>query len=165
MPKPTPCQKQITTTKKEHNLEFARTKFLTYLQGGGYHMEIFSWRGITCEDSKEPTQIRRRSAKFLLIGDKMYRRSYSSPLQKCVAQDDAEPILVEVYEGICGSYIRSGSLTRILLRQGYIWSQIQEDTKRLVNKCKRCQEHRTYRGSFSNSSHQPIIEYHSLSGE
>lgn len=71
----------------------------------------------------------------------MHRKGYSSPLQKCIVKDNAEPILAKVHERIYSSHTESGSLAPILLREGYFRPQMQKDAKGLVKKCKTCQEH------------------------
>lgn len=68
------------------------------------------------EDKRMADKIRRQSAKFVIIGTNLYRWGYSSPLQKCVGEEDAEEILMEVHEGLCASHIKSKVLTNVVLR-------------------------------------------------
>lgn len=69
------------------------------------------------EDNKEATRIQRKSAKFVLVGEQLYHRGYSSPLQKCVIEDEASEVLKEIHEGIYRSHIRSATQTRLFLAQ------------------------------------------------
>ena len=63
------------------------------------------------------------------------------PMLKCVWKEDANYIIREVYEGICGNHIGARTLEGKTLRQGYYWPTMLKDTIELVIKCKACQEH------------------------
>ncbi|XP_017434643.1 uncharacterized protein LOC108341478 [Vigna angularis] len=49
---------------------------------------------ITARDSK-------RIARFLYIGDDLYRRGHSTPLLKCISVEEADYVLRELHTGIC----------------------------------------------------------------
>ena len=63
------------------------------------------------------------------------------PILKCVGNEDANYILREVHEGICGNHIGAQTLTGKTLSQGYYWPTMLKDATKLVRKCKACQEH------------------------
>ena len=56
-------------------------------------------------------------------------------------EGDANYILKEVHEGICGNHIGARTLVRKTLRQGYYWPTMLKDATELVRKCKACHEH------------------------
>ena len=58
-----------------------------------------------------------------------------------MGKEDANYVLREVHEGICGNHIRVRSLVAKKPRQGYYWPIILKDVTKLVKKCKICQEH------------------------
>ena len=58
-----------------------------------------------------------------------------------MGKEDANYMLREVHEGICGNHIGARSLAAKTLRQGYYWPTILKDVTELVKKCKICQEH------------------------
>jgi hypothetical protein len=47
------------------------------------------------------------SARYVLIGGVLYRRGYIEPLLKCLTNSEAEYVLKEIHEGVCGNH--SGS--------------------------------------------------------
>ena len=82
--------------------------------------------GTLPSDPKEVSKLRARSARFIL---------------KCLGKEDANYILREVHEGICGNHIGARTLAGKSLRQGYYWPTMLKDATELVRKCKACQEH------------------------
>ena len=58
-----------------------------------------------------------------------------------MGKEDANYVLREVHEGICGNHIEARFLVEKTLRQGYYWPTILKDATELVKKCKICQEH------------------------
>ncbi|XP_052185272.1 uncharacterized protein LOC127796906 [Diospyros lotus] len=80
-----------------------------------------------------------RAQKFILINEELYKRSFTQPLLKCVRPREADYILREIYEGICGSHIGAWTLYQKALRHGYYWSTMVFDAEQLVKKCERCQ--------------------------
>ena len=99
-------------------------------------------------DLKEASKLRARSVRFTVHWGTLYKRGFSAPILKCVWKEDANYILREVHEGICGNHIEARTLAGKTLRQGYYWPTMLKDTTELVRKCKSCQEH-------ANISHFP----------
>ena len=75
--------------------------------------------GIFPSDPKEASKLRARSASFALLRGTLYKRGFSAPLLKCIGNEDANYVLREVHEGICGNHIRARILAGKTLRQGY----------------------------------------------
>ena len=97
--------------------------------------------GLLPNDPKEASKLRTRSAKFTIIGGALYKRGFFTPVLKCIAGGDADYVLREVHEGVCGNHIGSRALEGKVLRQGYYWPTILRDSTELVRKCKVCLEH------------------------
>ena len=93
------------------------------------------------DDPKETAKIRARSARFTNHKGSLYKRGFFTPILKCITGKDAEYVLREVHEGICGNHIGARALAGKVLRQGYYWPIILKDTTDLVKKCMICQEH------------------------
>ena len=91
-------------------------------------------------DLKEASKLRARSARFMVHRGTLYKRGFSAPLIKCVGKEDANYILREVHEGICGNHIGAWTLVGKILRQGYYWPTMLKDAIELVRKCKSCQD-------------------------
>ena len=91
-------------------------------------------------DPKEASKLRARSARFSFLRGTLYKRGFSAPLLKCIGKEDANYVLREVHEGICGNHIGARALEGKTLRQGYYWPTMLKDATELVRKCKICQE-------------------------
>jgi hypothetical protein len=97
--------------------------------------------GTLPEDKKEAEKLKRKSARFILIDQCLYRKSFSAPYLKCVRPDIAQKILEEIHEGICSSHIGARTLAQKVFRQGYYWPTVLIDAEAYVNRCEKCQEH------------------------
>ena len=97
--------------------------------------------GTLPSDLKEASKLRARSARFTVHWGTLYKRGFFTPILKCVGKEDADYILQEVHEGICGNHIGARTLAGKTLRQGYYWPTMLKDATELVRKCRTCQEH------------------------
>ena len=61
--------------------------------------------GISPSDPKEASKLRARLARFTSHRGTLYKRGFSTPILKCVGKEDANYVLREVHEGICGNHI------------------------------------------------------------
>ena len=52
--------------------------------------------------------LRLKAARYVIYDDKLYRRDYSMSLLKCVTPTEADYIMREIREGICGNHIGGG---------------------------------------------------------
>ncbi|GFY96586.1 hypothetical protein Acr_11g0008920 [Actinidia rufa] len=103
---------------------------------------------------KEKLQARRlqyRSARLCIFNGKLYKRSFSGPLLKCLRPEEAEYILKEIHEGICGNHSGARSLAKKTIRQGYFWPTMERDAAAYVKRCDKCQR-------FAPVSHLPHTE-------
>ena len=67
-------------------------------------------------DPKEASKLRTRSARFTIHQGTIYKRGFSTPILKWVGKEDANYVLREVHEGICGNHIGARSLAAKTLR-------------------------------------------------
>ena len=97
--------------------------------------------GTLPSDPKEASKLRARSERFTVNRGTLYKRGFYMPILKCVAKEDANYVLREVHDSICGNHIGARTLVGKTLRQGYYWPTMLKDATKLVRKCKACQEH------------------------
>ena len=97
--------------------------------------------GTLPSDSKEASKLRAGSTRFVLLRGTLYKRGFSAPLLRCVGKENADYVLREVHEGICGNHIGAQTLAGKTLMQGYYWPTMLKDATELVRRCKICQEH------------------------
>ena len=79
-------------------------------------------------DPNEASKLRARSARFALLRGTLYKWGFSAPLLKCIGKEDANYVLTEVHEGICGNHIGARALAGKTLRQGYYWPTMLKDS-------------------------------------
>jgi len=79
-----------------------------------------------------------KAAKYTMIGDDLYKRGYGQPLLKCVTAEQAQYIIKELHEGICGYHSGTRTMATRVLRAGYFWLTIEADCHDYVRKCKPC---------------------------
>ncbi|XP_075649739.1 uncharacterized protein LOC142620222 [Castanea sativa] len=71
-------------------------------------------------DRKEAARkLKVQSARFVLIKDVLYKKDFSRPYLRCLGPGEADYVMREVHEGICGNHSGSRSLVHKLIRTGY----------------------------------------------
>ncbi|XP_072054170.1 uncharacterized protein [Arachis hypogaea] len=98
---------------------------------------------------------RRRASFYTVLGNTLYRRGHSQPLLKCISNKEAEEIMAETHEGVCGNHIGGRALAAKILRTGYYWPTIKRDCISKVKACDNCQNHATL-------SETPAEELHTI---
>ena len=95
--------------------------------------------GVLPTDRNKARNLQRQAARYILVDGVMYRRGYSMPLLRCVTPEKAKELMKEVHEGFCGDHAGGQSLAKKILRQGYFWPTMNEDSMELVRRCDKCQ--------------------------
>ncbi|XP_077219701.1 uncharacterized protein LOC143853887 [Tasmannia lanceolata] len=99
--------------------------------------------GVTPSDRKEARRLVAKAAHYILDGQGLYKRSFSWPLLKCLRHSAVELAMREVHEGICGDHSGGKVLAHKILRRGFFWPTLQQDTSDFVRKCEQCQKFAT----------------------
>ena len=103
-------------------------------------------------DEKEAIRkLKVQATRFVLIKYVLYKRGFSRPYLRCLVNEEADYVMREVHEGICGNHSGSRSLVHKLMRVGYYWPTMQKDAETYVKACNKCQR-------FSNIIRQPSEE-------
>nr|XP_025692539.1 uncharacterized protein LOC112794774 [Arachis hypogaea] len=92
------------------------------------------------DDEKTAKALRREAAKYTTIQGQLFKKGLSQPLLKCLHPNQTYYVLREVHEGCCGHHIGGKALARKLIRAGYYWPSMMEDSKEFVRKCVKCLE-------------------------
>ena len=87
----------------------------------------------------------------MLIRDVLYKRGFSRPYLRCLSHNEADYVMREVHEGICGNHSGARSLVHKLIRAGYYWPTMLKDAQAYIKTCDKCQR-------FSNLIKQPSEE-------
>ena len=90
-------------------------------------------------DGKDATRkLKVQASRFVLIKDVLYKRDFSRPYLRCLVPKEAEYIMREVHEGICGNHSGVRSLVHKLIKIGYYWPTMQKDVEAYVKTCDKC---------------------------
>ena len=92
-------------------------------------------------DSKEAARkLKVQVAWFVLIKDILYKRGFFRLYLRCLSFEEADYVMREIHEGVCGNHSGSRSLVHKLVRAGYYWPTMQKDTHTYVKACDKCQK-------------------------
>ena len=67
----------------------------------------------------EARKLRVRAAKYVLLGEVLYKRGFSQPYLRYLAPDEANYMLREVHKGVYGNHSGARSLIHKVVRAGY----------------------------------------------
>ncbi|KAI8529804.1 hypothetical protein RHMOL_Rhmol11G0002100 [Rhododendron molle] len=113
--------------------------------------------GILPDNKEKARQLKIRATKYLMMGDVLYRRSFSLPYLRCLTTAESIRAMEEVHQGVCGDHQGGRMLAYKLLRLGYYWPSMQKDCNSMVQKCEKCQR-------FANIIHRPPIALTPMKG-
>uniref|UniRef100_A0A2N9J642 Uncharacterized protein n=1 Tax=Fagus sylvatica TaxID=28930 RepID=A0A2N9J642_FAGSY len=108
-------------------------------------------RGTLPDDRHEARRIKVRASRFTMLQGTLYKKGFSFPYLRCLIPAEAEYVLKEIHEGICGNHSGARSLAKKIIRAGYYWPSIQADANLFVRHCDKCQR-------FANLVHSPSEE-------
>uniref|UniRef100_A0A151UDD1 Integrase catalytic domain-containing protein n=1 Tax=Cajanus cajan TaxID=3821 RepID=A0A151UDD1_CAJCA len=86
-------------------------------------------------DHMEAKKLRTQEARYSVVANELYRRGFSTPLLKCIDNHQADYVLQEIHEGICGSHSVGRTMAAKVLRAGYYWPTLKGDCAEFVKKC------------------------------
>ena len=69
------------------------TLFIAYLRSG-----------ILLDGKDAARKLKVQASRFVLIKDVLYKRGFSRPYLRCLSHDEADYVMREVHEGICGNH-------------------------------------------------------------
>ncbi|XP_065036645.1 uncharacterized protein LOC135672121 [Musa acuminata AAA Group] len=101
----------------------------------------FKRDGTLPNDETAARRLRRTQAWYYEEGGRLYKRSFSRPLLRCLEPNEARTVLSDMHKGACGEHIGERALAHKMLRQGYYWPTMRQDAKAFVRRCRSCQEH------------------------
>uniref|UniRef100_A0A2N9G201 Integrase catalytic domain-containing protein n=1 Tax=Fagus sylvatica TaxID=28930 RepID=A0A2N9G201_FAGSY len=103
------------------------------------------------DDRHEARRLKVRASRFLMLQGTLYKRGFSLPYLRCLAPDEANYVMREIHEGVCGDHSGARALQRKIVRAGYYWPSMKADTYQFVQRCDKCQR-------FANLLHSPPME-------
>ena len=95
--------------------------------------------GILSDGKDAARKLKVQVLRFVLIRDVIYKRGFSRPYFRCLSHDEADYVMKEVHEDICGNHSRARSLVHKLIRAGYYWPTMLKDAQAYVKTYDKCQ--------------------------
>uniref|UniRef100_A0A2N9GA89 Integrase zinc-binding domain-containing protein n=1 Tax=Fagus sylvatica TaxID=28930 RepID=A0A2N9GA89_FAGSY len=90
-------------------------------------------------DKTEARKLRIRASHFQLLDGILYKMGFSRPHLRCLSPEEANYVIREVHEGICGNHSGARALAHKLTRAGYYWPSLLHDAAQYVKTCDKCQ--------------------------
>ncbi|XP_027903591.1 uncharacterized protein LOC114163480 [Vigna unguiculata] len=76
-----------------------------------------------------------KAARYTLIEGELFRRGFSRPLLKFITREQAEYVMQEIHQGICGYHSGPKTMAARILRARYFWPTMEGDCTTHVRKC------------------------------
>lgn len=106
-----------------------RNQFVSYLQDGMLPL-----------DKKEAKKLRVQAARYCLINNDLYKRTFGGPLAKFLGPHQTRLVLEKVHEGHCFAHTGNRALVRCIIRADYYWPTMKEAAE-YVRRCEQCQKY------------------------
>ena len=91
-------------------------------------------------DGRDATRkLKFQTSWFVLIKDVLYKRGFSRLYLRCLSHEEADYVMREVHEGICGNHSGARSLVHKLIWAGYYWPTVLKDAQAYIKACDKCQ--------------------------
>ncbi|XP_076901247.1 uncharacterized protein LOC143555614 [Bidens hawaiensis] len=91
--------------------------------------------GVLPAEIAEARKIKHKALNYLLSDGVLYRRSFLGPLMRCVDTEDANYLIREIHEGICGLHAGPRNTVAKNMKVGYYWHGIHLDAMQEIRKC------------------------------
>jgi hypothetical protein len=83
-------------------------------------------------------KLRRRSLKYTILDDELYRHTFDGLLLKCLSEEQAKVAMGEVHEGMCGTHQLAHKMKWVLKRVGFYCPTMIEDCFKYFRGCDAC---------------------------
>jgi hypothetical protein len=93
------------------------------------------------EEKEEAARLKRAAIHYAMLGDRLYKRGFSTPMLLCIGELESRRILREIQDGSCGNHIGGWSLAGKVIRAGFFWPTVLQDARSYVRACDRCQRY------------------------
>ncbi|KAK1415619.1 hypothetical protein QVD17_31402 [Tagetes erecta] len=89
----------------------------------------------------EASRLPSKAEHYVIEDNVLYKKSYLSPLLRCVGPEQSNYLIREVHEGVCGAHAGPRSVVTRLMNLGYYWPTMHKDASEEISKCEGCQLH------------------------
>jgi ribonuclease HI len=103
------------------------------------------------KDTVEARRIIRQSKAFVVLQGKLYKKSITGVLQRCITPQEGQEILKDIHVGVCGHHASSRAIAAKAFCASFYLLTAIEDVKDIVRKREACQR-------FASRPHAPTAE-------
>ncbi|KAH1099489.1 hypothetical protein GYH30_034907 [Glycine max] len=75
--------------------------------------------GVLPSDKNEARCLKHKASYYAILDGELFKTWLTTPLLKCLNCQQADYVMRELHEGICGLHTRGGSLATKVVRVGY----------------------------------------------
>jgi hypothetical protein len=94
---------------------------------------------IVPEETVEAKRIIRRSKAFIMLQGKLYKKSITSVLQRCITPQEGQDILKDIHARVCGHHASNRGIAAKAFHAGFYGLTAIEDAKDIVRRCEASQ--------------------------
>ena len=95
--------------------------------------------GVLPDGKDAARNLKVQASQFVLIKDVLYKRGFSRPYLRCLGHKEANYVMREIHEDICGNHSGARSLVHKMIRAGYYWPTMLKNAQAYVKSCDKCQ--------------------------
>jgi transposase InsO family protein len=106
-----------------------------------WRVKYLAWidRGELPPDRSKARCIARMAKSFTIVDVKLYKRTASGILQRCIPIPHGRELTRDIHAGVCGHHAAPRTLVGNAFRQGFYWPTAIADTNEVVRTCEECQ--------------------------
>ncbi|GJU66797.1 reverse transcriptase domain-containing protein [Tanacetum coccineum] len=97
--------------------------------------------GILPEDKKLARKVRVKALNYRIINEILYKRSFLTPLLRCVCPRQTKKVIMEIQRGAFEPHAGPRSLVAKITTLGYYWPSMHRDSAEIIQSCDACQIH------------------------
>jgi len=90
-------------------------------------------------DRPHARSLKLKAIKYCTLDDQLYWKDPRGILLTCITVEQDGEIIDELHKGICGGHQAWRATTYKILRDGYYWTTLFQDTNSRVRACPKCQ--------------------------
>jgi hypothetical protein len=87
------------------------------------------------KDTIKARRIIQQSKAVIILQGKLYKKSITGVLQRCITTQEGQDILKDIHVGVCGHHASNRAIAAKAFRVGFFWLTAIEDAKDIVQRC------------------------------
>ncbi|XP_021996094.1 uncharacterized protein LOC110893290 [Helianthus annuus] len=102
---------------------------------------LYLQHGKLPEGKAEARKLQHKAINYEMADGVLYRKSFMGPLLRCVDKTDAQYLVREIHEGLCGIHAGPRMVVAKIMNAGYYWPGMHMDAVDLLRRCAPYQRH------------------------